>query len=343
MSGTNTLIKSFRVLCLLITISMCIYWIYLFNLNEGKSEINYRKFAPESIDAVVPTLTLCLDNPFLNDRLADFGTDNNSYFSFLAGKSFDKKMLRIDLDLVTSNITHHVKDYQIIFRNNTYVRYEKKESWISNNFNGIVFNRFYKCFSLHIPKLKDLVVFRVRLSNKIFRNGVRPTKFLMAYIHMQQQFLTPGNRDKWTWPKKGKKSFYKTRFLIQSYELYKKRNTKQNHCSENWKNFDTWILKSFEKEVGCKNPYLTYDKTLKMCESKDQIHRFANFPAIVNDGKYPMPCNRMENLGFEFLETKDDTDVDVLNKLRKDNGGFGYFWFGINFRASSYKEISNTR
>ena len=80
-----------------------------------------------------------------------------------------------------------------------------------------------------------------------------------------------------------------------------------------------------------------------MCESQDQIHRFANFPAIVNDEKYPMPCNRMENLGFEFLETKDDTDVDMLNKLRKDNGGFGYFWFGINFRASSYKEISNTR
>ena len=304
MSGTNTLIKSFRVLCLLITISMCIYWIYLFNLNEGKSEINYQQFAPESLDAVIPTLTLCLDNPFLNDRLAEFGTDNKSYFSFLAGKSFDEKMLKIDLNLVTTNITHYVKDYQIFFKNNTMKKYEKKESWISNNFNGIIFNRFYKCFSLIIPKVKDLVVFRARLSNKIFKNGVRPTKFLMAYIHIPQQFLILGNRDKWTWPKKGKKSFYKTGFLIQSYEFYKKRNTKQNNCSENWKNVDTWVLKLFEKEVGCRNPYQTYDKTLKMCESQDQIHRFANFPYILFDGKYPMPCNKMENLGFEFLETE---------------------------------------
>ena len=80
-----------------------------------------------------------------------------------------------------------------------------------------------------------------------------------------------------------------------------------------------------------------------MCESQDQIHRFANFPYILADGKYPMPCNKMENLGFEFFETEDSTDVDILNKLRKDNGGFGYFWFGIHFRASSYKEIVNTR
>ena len=73
---------------------MCICWIYLFNLNEGKGETNYQQFAPESLDAVIPTLTLCLDNPFLNDRLAEFGIDNNSYLSLLAGKSFDVKTIK---------------------------------------------------------------------------------------------------------------------------------------------------------------------------------------------------------------------------------------------------------
>ena len=82
MSGTN---HSEYFVCL-ITISMCICWIYLFNLNEGKGETNYQQFAPESLDAVIPTLTLCLDNPFFNDRLAEFGIDNNSYLSLLAGK-----------------------------------------------------------------------------------------------------------------------------------------------------------------------------------------------------------------------------------------------------------------
>ena len=91
MNYKDIVIKLFRLLCLLTAISMSIYWCYKFSLDEGTSAINYRKFSLLSEDPIVPTLTLCFKNPFLRDRLTDLGTNEDSYLSFLAGKSFDEK------------------------------------------------------------------------------------------------------------------------------------------------------------------------------------------------------------------------------------------------------------
>ena len=342
-------LRLFRILCSLTTISLCIYWCYQFSLNEGSSEINYKKISPELDDAVLPSLSLCLENPFLNYRLAEFGTNNISYLSFLNGTSFDKKMLRIDFNSVTTNITDHIKEFRIYFKNGTDKKYNKEAFWISNNFNGFMFGQFYKCFSLQIPKTQNLTIFRVRLSNTIFNttdlDGIRPTKWFTTWIHLSQHFLVPSNYDKWVWDEKGKQSFYNTRFIVRSYEFYRKRSTSQNNCCENWQNFDAWVLRRFEKQVGCRSPYQTSNKIHRMCDSQDQIRRFFDYQAMIADGIYQMPCNTMENIIVDFLETIDGESeaVESQDKLLNDNKGFGYFWIGIGFYASSYKEVINKR
>ena len=349
MIETQHVLKLFKILCSLTTILMCIYWCYQFSLNEGSSEIKYKKFSPELHDAVVPALTICLENPFLNDRLAEFGTNNISYLSFLKGTSFDEKMLNIDFNSVTINITDHIKEFKIYFKNGTDENYDKEEFWISNNYNGFMFGQFYKCFSLQIPKIQNLVIFRVRLSNTIFNttdlNGIRPTRWFTTWIHLPKQFLMPGSYDKWAWDEKGRQSFYKTRFIIRSYEFDRKRSTNQNSCSENWKNFDAWVLRRFENQIGCRSPFQTNDKTHAMCESQDQIRRFFDYQGIIADGKFQMPCNTMENIIVDFLETIDGESetLESQDELLKENGDFGYFWIGIDFYVNSYKEVTNKR
>ena len=71
-----------------------------------------------------------------------------------------------------------------------------------------------------------------------------------------------------------------------------------------------------------------------MCDSQDQIHQFFNYQSLVADDKLLMPCDTLENLRMEFLETESEEAIIE---------DFGYFFIGIYFYMSSYKEITNTR
>ena len=252
-----------------------------------------------------------------------------------------KKLLNIDFNSVTLNITNYIKEFRVHFNNgsklnpDSIILQKMKNSGLSNTFNGFIFDRFYKCFSFHIPKINNLQIFRVHLSNKLFKDGIRPIDdTFSAWIHLPQQFLLPSNYEKWTWPYRSGKLFYKTRFIVKSFEIYKKRDTEQNDCTENWKDFNNRTMELFEKEIGCRSPYQIFDKTHKICESQDQIRRSFNYRSLVADGKYQMPCNTLENLHMEFLETE-IKEVEIED--------FGHFAIGIHFLMSSYKEITNTR
>lgn len=341
MNYKDIVIKLFRLLCLLTAISMSIYWCYRFSLNEGTSAINYRKLSLLSEDPIIPTLSLCFKNPFLQDRLSEFGTNEDDYLSFLEGEYFDKKMLSIDFNLVTINITKYIKGYHVAFNNGSKLNSDSiiikkmKDNCLSNTFNGFIYGRFWKCYSFHTPKINNLQIFRVRQSNKLFKDGLRPMDdTFSAWIHLPQQFLLPSNTEKWTWPYRVKKSIYKSRFLIKSFEIYKKRNTETNTCTENWKIFNNWTMELFEKEIGCRSPYQIIDKTYEICDSQDEIRRSFNYRSLVADGRYQMPCNTLENLHVNFLES------EIKGVERKD---FGHFQIGIHFIMSSYKEITNTR
>ena len=344
MDQTEWLIKIFRFLCLLTAISLCTYWFYKFQLNEGTSVVNFKKFSPESRVDNIPTISLCFDNPVLNDSLAEYGTDQDDYLSFLEGKSFNEKMLKIDYNYVTLNITNYIKEYQIFFKNGSSVKISqalmqhKTDIYTSNSFNGYIlgaYTAFYKCFSLEIPNMKDLMIFRMLVSNEIFRDGLRPVKYkFKTYLHLPQHFLMPGYDYKWTWDYMSRKSIYKTRFIVRSYEIDRKRNTNENFCYENWNNYDTWVLKQFENEVGCRSPYTLNDGSQKMCKSQDEFRRSYFYRGIVADGKYPKPCSTMESVRMEFMESKGE---DVTNEQ------YGHFWFGIYFYLDSYKEIVHIR
>ena len=344
MYQTKSFINLFRLICLLTTISLCIYWFYTFSLNEGKSEVRYIRFSPESSVSNIPTLSLCFGNPFLKDQLARYGTDEDSYLSFLEGKSFDEKMMNISFHLVTMNITDYIKDYQIFFKNGSNVKIDMtlnpqtNKVYTSNSFNGFILGgntAFYKCFSLDIPKIKDLMIFRILLSNKIFKDGLRPTKYkFKTYLHLPQQFLMPGYDYKWTWDFKERASIYKTRFIVRSYELDRKRSTSEHICSENWKNYDNWVMEQFVREVGCRNPYQIYNRNQEICKSQDDIRHSYFYRGIVAEGKYQKPCSTMESVRMEFMET---TSKNIATEE------FGEFWFGIYFYLDSYKEIIHTR
>ena len=115
-----TIKQSFRfifvLLCALAAISICVYWVYKYRLDEDLSVITYREFY-EREDDVHPTVSLCLRAPFLSERLAEYGVNKSSYSDFLKGKYFSNQMLGINYENVTIDISDYIKGYMNTYRN----------------------------------------------------------------------------------------------------------------------------------------------------------------------------------------------------------------------------------
>ena len=152
---------SFGALCTFGAICLSSYWIYKYWLDEEVSVVHYTKFH-ESTDNVFPTLSLCVTDPFVENRLSEYGSNQTSYSAFLAGKVFSKELMSINYSYVTTDIADFIKGYKIDFKNATEIKItsglsvEEKKLLTFSSFNGFFSwnEKFVKCFRQEVnPKL----------------------------------------------------------------------------------------------------------------------------------------------------------------------------------------------
>jgi hypothetical protein len=333
----------FGISCVATSMSLCLYWCYKFSLNEDLSVVQYKNFY-ETNDDVFPTMSLCLGNPFLEERLSKYGINITSYVDFLGGKLFAKEMLNIDYNHVTIDIVNYIKAYRLYFRNNSNIKYEsgltveEKTMLTFVSYNGFIYgNIFYKCFALQIPKYKDLEIFRILLSNKIFPNGVRPTYYsLKTFVHLPKQFMLSMYTQGWNWPYRSKHERYKMRLVLNAIEIVRRRNKKEQPCNENWKDYDDWVINRFRNKNKCNAPYYEQEKNFSTC-STQQLTKLYLLPrprAITAKQEYITPCKTLDNVRIDYVESN-------MENAAEDS--VGEFWFSIGFPLYKFKEIDEVR
>ena len=338
----------FKFLCTLIAGCLGAYWCYQYSLNAEYSVVNYKQFY-ETNEDVFPTMSFCLKNPFSREALKRLDINESLYTSFLMGEVFDQKFLNVSFDLVTHDIADFIKGYRVYFKNSTHIKMdsglsnEERNKLTYSSFNGILgaYPGFYKCFALSIPKIKDLSIFRILLSNKIFPEGKRPTKYdFMTMVHLPKQFLLSYQTVKWIWPYRPKNESYKSRCLIQSVELVRKRDKKEKRCNGQWQDYDDRITRQHIKENKCRNVYQNsneYEKHTPLCNTQESIHRSKFYMSIDERKEYEPPCKTMEKVTFYWLENVIETEVDDNSEK------VGHFWFSIGFDLKDFKEFVHTR
>ena len=339
----------FTFVCVSTTFSMVVYWAYKFNLDENISVITYRKFY-EREDDVYPTISMCLINPFLKQRLADYRVNQSSYLEYLKGEYFSEDMLKVNYNNVTIDIKDSIKGYKMYFRNGSdfEVKFEpetnvkEKQKLAHVSYNGFYWSwGFKKCFSLDIPRIQGLQIFRILLSNNIYQttHGKRPTYIgFTAVYHMPHQFLLSQENMKWTWPYRGVHESYKTRFLIGDVTIMKSRNKHHHRCIEACVDYDNWVMELHKNETKCNIPYLKVDEKLPMCRSKTLIKRGLVEKYIAFRKDLLQPCRKMENIDVQNLETTTTPSDDATIKEH-----VGEFWFSVNFKNPTFKEIEQKR
>ena len=339
-----TIKQSFRfifvLLCAFAAISICVYWIYKYRLDEDLSVITYREFY-EREDDVHPTVSLCLKNPFLPDRLAEYGVNKSSYLNFLKGDYFSDQMLAINYSNVTIDISDYIKGYLNIFRNGSKIEYrselniEKIKTLTHVSFNGVKERAFFKCFAINIPRIKDILKYRILLSNNIFPNGKRPTNLAVrAVYHLPGQFLLAGQNQKWDWPYRAANDGYKMRFLIGGNTIMRKRNKQKNRCVQSDVKYDDWVMQVYRDRSKCNVPYVKKNKMLPMCDTKTLMKQGLFSDWIVEKKKLNKPCKAMSGINVEHVETK-------MDSLKGDP--VGNFWLDITFQQPTFIEIEQIR
>ena len=341
-NSQQILMMIFRIFCFLTTMGLCAFWVYRFSLNEDYSIITYRKFIEKESDTY-PTISFCLRDPFLKNRLAEYGTNVSSYLKFLKGDYLTEDMLSIDYKNVTIDIADYVKGYRLYFRNGSITKLdsglnrEEKESLTYISYSGFsgYSNHFSKCFALNIPSIHDLYIFRILLSNSVFPNGIRPSyKGLRIYFHIPQQFLLSESWKMWVWPNRASKESYKMRFLIKSITIMRKRNKDEQKCNQHENDYDDWVIRVHKNRTKCNNPYQKLNDMLPMCTTQEMIRKSYFNDLIAERENLEKPCRTMQALEVKHLESNTNTP---------DGENIGEFWLSATFSIPTFKEIEQRR
>ena len=329
------------LLCTTAAIFMLVYWGREFSLDEDLTVTTYRKFY-ERGDDVYPTVSICLVNSFLKQRLADYGVNQSLYLKFLKGEYFSEDMLKIDYKNVSIDISDYVKGYKVYFRNGTReMDIMDKTRLTYNSYNGFdtYGKRFMKCFAVNIPRVQDLKTFRILISNELFEptRYERPTnQGFSAFFEIPQQHLLSGDFKKIDWPFRAANESYKMRFKLSDITIMRKRNKRKSRCIMSDKGYDHWVMKLHKNEIQCNVPYLNLNQKLPVCNNKELMKRGLARLRMLTENRLK-PCKTMENIDMEFIE-------NTMATSRSTNGNhLGEFLMSITYKTANFKEYQQKR
>ena len=314
----------FHFICLVVTLGLAISCLVKYFSNEDLSRVDYRRFHHNSDENVYPSVSWCIINPFLEDKLKLYNEDFNvtSYSYFLQGLHWDDRMLNVEYDNVTVSLEDNLNLIWLQLHNDSYYIYHHPGN-VSNppgwrpNFFVSFRSAIRKCFTFDIPFLEEELVFNFAtdVRNGIFKNGVRPTFFgfdgsnpddgggLFVYFHYPGQRLTSYYTIKYEWDtKKNDSKPYLMKFGIKDIEVIKHRHRKEEPCLEDWKNFDQLVMDDLMLKSGCRPIHWNTNQNLSLCSQQEQMIHFADQPSTTEVLSYGPPCRVFENLHYSYHE-----------------------------------------
>lgn len=328
--------------CWTTTAALTIYFIYLYSLNADLCIVDYKKFY-DTKDDLLPTLSLCLKNPFLKHKLSEHHPliNDTSYLDFLKRETFHPIFMSVDHKNVTVNLSDNVASYQVGYRNGTWKQHYKNQengAWniFKFSFSGFWVDRFFNCYDLQVPKDKHVRYFITSISTSIFPDGIRPQEDygMMTLLHYPNQVLKSGKTMKYSFPERRKDHFI-MRYFVTGVEVVRRRDKGDRPCNEDWENYDNSVLSNHVTQIGCRTPYQypNSSSTVPICNSTEEMEK-AQLNLRLDDYGVPPPCRAMEKLYYTYEEESHNSS---------HMPGKDHFLVGLFVYDEQFKEIVHSR
>ena len=269
--------RVFHLICSTAAFTLTCWCIYKYMKDDDVSLVNYKQYHTTT-DSIYPSLTLCFNNPFLNEKLEQYGTGINTttYSNFLKGLHWDNRMSRIDYDEVTLDISQYLEEAKIVLANGSVYRQEETLMHYV-----VIRSSSLKCFSFDTPFLPDVGVeyLVVVVKNSIFPQGYRPLHhdfnpntgkgggFEVRFNYPRQVFRSYFTA-KWIWESLGHnatKKWIGMSFHMKNIEVLKRRSKYYLPCNSEWRYDDEKIMNVIIDKIQCKPPHWDIKSNLKIC------------------------------------------------------------------------------
>ena len=186
--GWGRLSQFFQIICIIGAVGLLSWCFSEYSKNEDVVEVSFKKYA-EDEDSIYPDISLCFDNPFVEEKLKSY--DNRltkyHYTFFLTGQDdFHGELYNKFFDIVYENVSLHLKDHLI--GNAVLFPAVGGNNITINNFT-VINNPAFKCFTFHLPTQIRIIRFSIALRNSIFFSGKRPKSGYDVALHYPQQFV----------------------------------------------------------------------------------------------------------------------------------------------------------
>ena len=331
-------VLSFHIVCWASTISIGLYWIRLFSLNEDSTVFHYQRYYHHESDKH-PMLSLCFNNPFNRTKLEEMGTNVNvtSYSDFLKGNYFSTEMLKYDYKNIIFNISEYVVNYWTMWSDSTTELYSPKnysKNGLRSTFAGFWDQNFYNCYGLPIPNDEEVQKQAVLLKNDIFPSKIRPQIYdFLTLFHYPNHLLRSLENQGYFWTQRTENDSYELLFAINQVEVTNHRNKNKQHCNPNGNDYDNNVQVQYSEMAACRAPYYNTKINARKCSSMQEMKKAQLELKFGGHGIIP-PCRTMETIIYSYNEK------ELLNTGWENKGTF---WITVQFKSLKFKEIVQNR
>ena len=317
----------FKFACLAATLVMTIKWTCTYLEDEDATQIDLKPF--EFPANQLPMLSVCLLDPISELKLREYNdTMTLSQYIHLWKEGYYDIANEIDFDSISINSTDFYIGYVTKFRNGSTMIHRSPHfihEFPRVTYTGFHGAGFFKCFGLQSMQTKALfVMYGFNQSTFPDKHEHFSSRGFIVFLHMPRQLLSAGRYVKYIFPKRKNKQEYVMTFNLQHFELLRRRNKQKDPCIPFEENFDQTILDDHLDNVGCKAVFHKSNKSMKLCNTKQEITEAAIDLIAIRKSK--KACTSAAMITFAYEES----DHNIL--------GADLFWVQIIF-PDQYKEI----
>ena len=321
----------FEAICIICTTIFIVNGINKYLEDSDVTIIETQTYKDNGVD-VMPAISIGFPQDFKDAKFKKLGFNvtGQDYKKFLVGEYFDKNMLSIKYDDVTTNISEYLIKYVVEFRNGTEVYNITQDiAWKEpySKFSWKNWEYFVKCFTVEITSA-SVYEFGWELDRDIFPNGTRSQSGGFALLfHYPNQILASINSITRTWAPKTSEENYYMEVDIKGMNVFIRRYKQgQNNCVQDWRNYDALLLERHIGGVGCRAPYQSTRQDFPICDSQEKM-RETNFK--LHTAKLP-PCRTIEKIDYQESETH-----PKQGEILQIQGKSWRRWFGIYLRFNN--------
>ena len=310
----------FQVFCISLTIIFAFRWAWKYYEDEDLTAISYKTFKDLDVKDT-PVLSLCLTNPFVEEKLSKYGLNGTLYKEFLQGKYDLKGVQKPQYTDVTYRAEDIVKNYLFKNENGIYENYSApfKESdplLILNTANGkLISNDFHKCFGFQLnieangTMIQYVITFHIENLRQSFNLGKENEKSkidILMFYHSPSRFADSWATLKWI------ELSTMTNFIFTTMDIVRDRNSRYKKCLDDNESYDLFLDDQRTKKINCSAPYKQLSKNYETCKTKERLNEFWK-KAMLGEGadwkfeyEYLRPCTKMENTQIRVDEIPND-------------------------------------